>query len=44
MVGMEGFEPSQYYYQGILSPSRLPFRHIPVHYFFMILQKLKEIQ
>ena len=29
MVGMEGFEPSQYYYQGILSPSRLPFRHIP---------------
>ena len=29
LVGMEGFEPSQYCYQGILSPSRLPFRHIP---------------
>ena len=23
-------EPSQYCYQGILSPSRLPFRHIPI--------------
>ena len=35
VVGMEGVEPSQYCYQGILSPSRLPFRHIPTKWRFL---------
>ena len=30
VVGMVGVEPTRYFYQGILSPSRLPFRHIPI--------------
>jgi hypothetical protein len=28
LVPMEGLEPTQYYYRGILNPLRLPFRHI----------------